>query len=99
MHVRCYNIKFAEKASEISVTGANALEMFMWKAQMNSVGEGQPYMRFADRFTEDGDVEDVEVDLPNDWLDDLDSTEFRIKQALEKKTGFKVKEFNYIVRG
>ena len=95
MHVRCYNIKFAEKASEISVIGADALANFMEPVYREFYGKGYVDTKSTDNIEEC----DVEVDLPDDWLDDLDFTESRIKQVLEKKIGFKVKSFNYRIRG
>lgn len=94
MHVRCYKIEWAERASEISVIGSDALANFVEPKYREFYGKG-----YVDTIsTENIDYIDIEVDLPEDWLDCLDFTEHRIKQALEKRTGFKVKRFNFIVK-
>lgn len=95
--VTCYKIQFAEKASEISVIGADALAWFAQKMEMNALGS-EPYVKYADKSTEDIGTVIVEVDLPDDWLDCLDFTEQKIKVALEKKTGFKINSFSFCVK-
>ena len=94
MHVRCYKIVWAEKASEISVCGSDALANFIEPKYREFYGKG-----YTDTIsTENIDEVYVEVDLPDDWLDCLDFTEHRIKQALEEKTGFKVKSFSFSIK-
>ena len=60
--VRCYKIQFAEKASEISVIGSDALANFVEPKYREFYGKG-----YVDRkSTEDYDVVDLEVDLPDE---------------------------------
>lgn len=92
--VTCYKIQFAEKASEISVIGADALANFVEPKYREFYGKG-----YVDTIsTENIDYVDVEVDLPDDWLDCLDFIEQKIKVALEKKTGFKINSFSFCVK-
>ena len=92
--VTCYKIQFAEKASEISVIGADALANFMEPKYREFYGKGYVDMKS----TEDISTVTVDVDLEDDWLDCLDFTEQKIKAALEKKTGFKVTSFSFFVK-
>ena len=66
MHVRCYKIEFAERASEITVSGSDALANFMSTVEVNSTGLSPWISPITNSTSEVPEYVDVEVDLPED---------------------------------
>ncbi len=94
MVVTCYNIKYAEKASEISVIGPDALANFMEPKYREFYGKGYTDIKSTETMPKEIDIE---VHLPEPWLENLTGSERLINAALEAKTGFKVESFDFRV--
>ena len=94
MKVYVFGIKYDKKCSTISVTGCDALRNWMEPKYLEYYGK-----HYADRtdWTNGRTEMWIEAPLSNNWLDDLDDTEYKIKKVIENITGLTVISFNYRV--
>lgn len=84
--VHCFKIKYTGKEAIISVTGPEALSNYVEHGYLSYYsGEEAP--------------KELTICLPlkDDWFNDLDNTENKVKAVLEEETGLKVEKFSWTV--
>lgn len=81
--VYCYGIKYTGKEAVMSCTGSDALANFVEHGYLSYYSGDEAPKDLT-----------VTLKLPDNWLDDIISTEKLVKQVLEEDTGLKIEKFN-----
>lgn len=85
--VYCYNIKYDNRISYLTVQGPTQLRCFAENGYVNFYnGDSAPDKLF------------ISVDLDENYLDHLHDTEEKIKNTLQEDTGLTVKSFGFMVK-
>lgn len=86
MKVLCFNIKYEGRDSIMFIFGPSMLQNFVEKG-------------FAGMYNGDSAPKRLEIDLklPDNYLDDLDTAELLVKAKLEEETGLKIKSFSFTI--
>lgn len=86
MRVLCFNIKYEGRDSIMFISGPSMLQNFVEEGFVGMYnGESAPKQL------------EVDLNLPKNYLEDLDTAELLVKTKLEEETGLKIKSFSFVV--